>query len=82
MSLQVRLAPCSFVMCTSSSVGIVPPDFDLFDWSGQQGEEAVHFSVVDAKDCKQSAFEVGDKTVSAMEWISLFRLAAWCSMVL
>jgi len=26
------------------------------------GEEAVHFSVVDAKDCKQSAFEVGDKT--------------------
>nr|ACG39888.1 guanylate kinase [Zea mays] len=26
------------------------------------GEEAVHFSVVDANDCKQSAFEVGDKT--------------------
>lgn len=26
------------------------------------GEEAVHFSVVDAKDCKQSAFEVGDRT--------------------
>jgi len=26
------------------------------------GEEAVHFSVVDAKDCKQSAVDVGDKT--------------------
>ena len=47
------------------------PNFDLFDWSGWQGEEAVHFSVVDAKDCNPSAVDVGDKTVSAMEWNGL-----------
>ena len=64
MSLQVRLAACTFAMCTWSTIGIVAPDFDLFDWSGQQGEEAVHFSVADAKDCEQSAADVGDKTVS------------------